>query len=148
MNITLATEKDIPELCRLLGYLFAQEAEFQPDIAAQQRGLKTIIESPQTGAILVSRNGDHIVGMVSLLYSVSTALGGRVCMLEDMVIAPDQRGSNRGTELLEGAITYAREQGVMRITLLTDQDNEAAQRFYQRQGFTHSPMLAMRRFIA
>ena len=145
MSITLAIEKDIPELCRLLGYLFAQEAEFKPDVTAQQRGLKAIIQSPQAGAILVSRDGDCIIGMVSLLYSVSTALGGPVCMLEDMVIAPEYRGSNKGSELLEQAIHYAEQQGVMRITLLTDHDNAAAQRFYQRQGFAFSTMQVMRK---
>lgn len=33
---------------------------------------------------------------------------------------------------------------VQNLTLLTDRVNEAAQRFYVRQGFTASPMLPMR----
>ena len=57
MNISLATPDDIPELCRLLGYLFAQEAEFKPDIQLQQQGLKAIIQSPESGTIMVSREG-------------------------------------------------------------------------------------------
>ncbi|WP_428034510.1 GNAT family N-acetyltransferase [Amphritea sp.] len=147
MNISLATLDDIPDLCRLLGYLFELEAEFTPEIQLQQRGLKAIIESPQSGTILVSREQGRPVGMVSLLYSISTALGGRVCTLEDMVVEPDKRGSAIGSELLSHAIDYAREQGVKRITLLTDHDNAAAQQFYQRQGFVLSPMVAMRTMI-
>lgn len=147
MTITLAVEKDIPELCQLLGYLFDQETEFEQDIEAQQCGLKIIIVTPEIGNILVVRKEGLIIGMVSLLYSVSTALGGRVCMLEDMVVAPEFRGSNSGSELLEHAIEYARKQGALRITLLTDQDNEAAQRFYHRQGFRLSSMMPMRRLI-
>ncbi|RTE67397.1 GNAT family N-acetyltransferase [Amphritea opalescens] len=151
MSIAIATEADIPALCHLLGYLFAQEAEFEADIEAQQQGLKMIIRSPQVGTILLSRQQGRIVGMVSLLYSVSTALGGRVCMLEDMVVAPEYRrledGSHIGTELLEQAVVYARQQGVLRITLLTDDDNIAAQRFYQRQGFHFSTMQAMRKSL-
>lgn len=149
MTITLATEADMPALCSLLETLFAQEVEFKPDIDAQQRGLKMIIASPQVGAILVSRRQGKVVAMVSLLYSVSTALGGRVCTLEDMVVAPEYRrlddGSHIGTALLTHAIHYAREQGVLRITLLTDDDNHAAQRFYQRQGFAFSTMQVMRK---
>lgn len=145
MKITLATAEDIPTLCSLLGNLFDQEAEFSADVSAQQRGLEAIIESPSVGVILVSRDAGNITAMVSLLYSVSTALGGRVCMLEDMVVAPEFRGTNIGTQLLEYAVLYAREQNVMRITLLTDSDNQAAQRFYQRQGFTLSSMVAMRK---
>ncbi len=147
MSIVLATEEDIPKLSCLLGYLFNQETEFELDIEAQQRGLKIIIGTPEIGTILVVREEGEIIAMVSLLYSVSTALGGRVCMLEDMVVAPGFRGSNSGTELLEHAIEYARKQGVLRITLLTDQDNEVAQRFYHRQGFSFSSMVPMRRLI-
>ncbi len=147
MNICLATEKDIPELCCLLGCLFEQEAEFNPDVVTQQKGLKKIIESPQIGEIIVSRKSDRIVGMVSLLYSISSALGGRVCMLEDMVVVPQFRGSDIGTKLIEHAVAYASEQGVMRMTLLTDQGNKAAHRFYQRQKFSISSMVVMRRFI-
>lgn len=147
MTITLAIEKDIPELCQLLGELFDQEAEFEPDIEAQLRGLKIIIGTPEVGNILVVRKEGKIIAMVSLLYSISTALGGRVCMLEDIVVAPEFRGSNSGTELLEHAIEHARKQGVLRITLLTDQANEAAQRFYHRQGFSLSSMVPMRRLI-
>ncbi len=147
MNISLATPDDIPELCRLLGYLFEQEAEFKPDIQLQQQGLKAIIQSPESGTIMVSREGGRLVGMVSLLYSISTALGGRVCVLEDMVVEPDKRGSGIGTDLLNHAIGYAREQGVKRITLLTDQDNTAAKRFYSQQGFSLSSMVAMRTFL-
>jgi hypothetical protein len=31
MNVSLASDDDLPALCELLGILFAQEAEFRPD---------------------------------------------------------------------------------------------------------------------
>ncbi len=144
MHISPATAQDIPALSALLSELFAQEAEFTPDAEAQARGLARIIESPATGVVLVARSGGEIVGMVNLLFTVSTALGARVALLEDMVVASRHRGAGAGSELLAQAISVARAQGCKRITLLTDQSNASAQRFYARQGFVPSGMLPMR----
>jgi ribosomal protein S18 acetylase RimI-like enzyme len=82
--------------------------------------------------------------MVNLLYTVSTALGARVALLEDMVVAPQARGRGLGSALLTHAIAHARSQGCRRITLLTDGVNDSAQRFYARHGFTGSGMVPMR----
>ena len=144
MDITVAVEEDIPALCELLEVLFTQEAEFQPDREAQVRGVSQILGSPRTGAILVARQGGRVVAMVNLLYTVSTALGARVALLEDMVVSPDARGRGVGSQLLDHAIGYAASHGCKRITLLTDATNEAAQRFYGRRGFAHSEMIPMR----
>ena len=144
MDITQATLSDIPALCELLAFLFSQEAEFSPDPEAQRRGLEQILHHPEIGHILVARENGHICAMVNLLYTVSTALGARVALLEDMIVSPDARGSGIGSRLLEHAIRFAREHGCERITLLTDRDNEPAQRFYQRHGFSISPMIPLR----
>jgi ribosomal protein S18 acetylase RimI-like enzyme len=144
MRIELATVADIPALTTLLNLLFSQEAEFQPEIEAQSRGLSTIITHPEIGEILVIRTDDSIVGMVNLLYTVSTALGERVALLEDMAILPEVRGAGVGSKLLQAAITHARASGCKRITLLTDGDNDAAQKFYHNHGFTASRMVPFR----
>ncbi len=144
MLITTASPADIPALCELLSVLFSQEAEFQPDYQAQSRGLAQIIAKPEVGCILLARYQRQVVGMVNLLYTVSTALGERVAILEDMVVKPDQRMAGVGSALLKQAILTAQLQGCKRITLLTDQTNQAAQRFYSRHGFRRSSMVPMR----
>jgi GNAT superfamily N-acetyltransferase len=144
IKISPATPSDITALCALLDVLFSQEAEFMPDHEAQSRGLALIIGDPEVGRILVARQGAEIVGMVSLLYTVSTALGTRVALLEDMVVAPGSRGGGVGSGLLQDAIGQARLDGCRRITLLTDRVNASAQRFYQSHGFAASPMVPLR----
>ena len=144
MEITPANASDIPALCELLAILFSQEADFKPDHDAQSRGLARIIGSPEIGLIVVARQDGLVVGMVNLLYTISTALGDRVALLEDMVVAPSARGSGVGSQLLEQAIQFARLNGCKRITLLTDRTNEPAQRFYQKHGFDFSAMVPLR----
>jgi len=144
MQIEKATEADVPALSGLLSVLFAQEAEFTPDPQAQQRGLLRIVTRPEVGVVLVAKEGAQVLGMVNLLFTVSTALGEQVALLEDMVVSPDARGAGIGSLLLEEAVIVARASGCRRITLLTDENNVAAQRFYGRHGFERSSMLPLR----
>jgi ribosomal protein S18 acetylase RimI-like enzyme len=144
MHIDTATAADIPALSELLSLLFTQEAEFTPDPAAQARGLARIIDNPEAGSVLVARQDNLLVGMVNLLYTISTALGEMVALLEDLVVAPNARGAGVGSQLLAQAIAVARAGGCRRITLLTDRSNEAAQRLYSKHGFGASTMMPMR----
>ncbi|MFO1370348.1 MAG: GNAT family N-acetyltransferase [Marinagarivorans sp.] len=144
MDYSLASLQDVPALTNLLSALFAQETEFTPDPQAQTRALAHIIAEPNLGEIMVARCENKAVAMVSLLYTYSTALGGKVCWLEDMVVAYEYRGQTIGTQLLNYAIKHARQSGCQRITLLTDQHNTQAQHFYARQGFVYSSMQPMR----
>jgi GNAT superfamily N-acetyltransferase len=143
-TIEAATVADIPQLANLLTLLFTQEVDFRPDRAKQERGLRLLIESPSTGVVFVAREGNEVVGMVSLLFTISTAEGGPACWLEDMVVRPDRRGDGIGNRLLQHAIDYARIHGFSRITLLTDKVNAGAIRFYERHGFVESAMTALR----
>lgn len=143
-TFSAAQEADVPALSALLTLLFNQEHEFTPDQAAQCRGLSLIIRNPSLGVIFVARQGEKVVAMVNLLHSISTALGERVATLEDMVVLPHCRGTGVGAELLRYAIQHCEDIGIKRITLLTDPDNDTAQRFYERQGFRKSAMLPMR----
>ena len=145
--IDTARSDDIPALCELLGLLFAQEADFTPDRVRQERGLRLILDDPRVGVILVARDGAQVAGMVNLLFTVSTALGTRAMLLEDMIVRPDHRGQGVGLKLIEAAIARATAEGCARITLLTDEANTQAQWFYGRAGFRRSAMIPMRRAI-
>jgi GNAT superfamily N-acetyltransferase len=147
MKFEVAESSDIPALCDLLESLFNQEAEFKSDRGAQVRGLKSVIENDDVGDILVIRDDDNVIAMVNILYTVSTALGARVGILEDMVVSSAGRGLGVGSKLLERALEFAREKGCRRITLLTDHNNEGAQRFYQKHGFSLSTMMAFRKSL-
>ena len=144
MEFAIATPDDIPGLCELLGELFVQETEFAPDPAVQARGLAVIIGDTSVGEILLARESESVTAMVSLLYTVSTALGAKVALLEDMVVSQRHRGQGIGGSLLKRAIAHAKAQGCRRITLLTDRDNSRARSLYAREGFSKSSMCIMR----
>src|SRR3954471_895093 len=119
-----ARESELPQLIELLGLLFASEAEFRPDPGKQDAGLRLILADPSQGRIYVARDGRNVVAMASLLFTVSTAEGGRAGWFEDLVVHPDYRRQGVGERMLNYVIGEARNESLVRITLLTDMQNE------------------------
>jgi ribosomal protein S18 acetylase RimI-like enzyme len=138
------TMADVPQLCELLSLLFEQESDFVPDARRQTRALEMIVSQPEVGRIFCAVEGGTVVGMVSVLFTVSTAEGGRAAWLEDMIVHPARRRGGIGGHLLQTAIAGAKNAGCTRITLLTDDTNAAAQKFYRRAGFVRSQMIPLR----
>lgn len=143
-HIEQATLEDLPQLTDLLFELFTQEADFVPDRAKQMRGLRLLLEQPNRGRIFVLRQNGLILGMINLLFTISTAEGGFVIMLEDVIVHREFRGRGFGDKLLKHAIEYARAKEFLRITLLTDRLNEDGLRFFAAHGFNESMMVPLR----
>src|SRR5262249_6342529 len=100
MELGVATREDLPQLVALLGVLFSQEAEFVPDDGKQTRALEKILSDETVGRIHVARDGEKVVAMASLLYSISTAEGGLAASFEDFIVLPGYRGKGIGKALL------------------------------------------------
>ena len=143
-HIEQATLEDLPQLTDLLFDLFSQEADFTPNRAKQMRGLRLLLEQPNRGRIFVLRQNGNLLGMINLLFTISTAEGGFVVLLEDVIVHGECRGRGFGDKLLSHAIEYARKKEFCRITLLTDRLNDDGQRFFRAHGFVESKMIPMR----
>ena len=142
-----ATEADLDELSEMLGELFAQEGDFRPDREKQLRGLRLIFEQPSRGRVFVLRQNGAIVGMINLLFTISTAEGGFVIVLEDLVVHKKYQGKGYGRKLLQHAIDFAKQKNFLRVTLLTDRPENVAQEFFRHHGFVESSMIPMRLWI-
>src|SRR3990172_223231 len=130
-SIRRATSADIPVLCDLLCELFSIEADFSPDRRKQARGLKLLLtDTAATSIIIVAAQGDEIVGMCSVQTLISTAEGGPVGLLEDLIVRKDHRGNGIGTRLLSEIYKWCVTKSISRIQLLRDVDNERALKFY------------------
>jgi GNAT superfamily N-acetyltransferase len=147
-KVEMATLEDLPALTELVVDLFSMSSgDFIPDRALQERGLRLILEQPSRGRIVVIRNEDKIFGMVNMLFTISTARGGFVILMEDVVIHPHHRGQGYGTMLVNYVIEFAKRKKFLRITLLTDKISAESQEFFQKQGFSYSNMIPMRYLI-
>jgi GNAT superfamily N-acetyltransferase len=145
--IRFATRNDIFALSKLLNELFSFEKEFIVNKKLQEKGLQKILENENIGDVLLVSFDDEVVAMVILLYTISTALGAKVAILEDMIVNKNFQNQNIGSKLLKYAIEVAKNKGCKRITLLTDNDNSNAHKFYKKSDFEKSNMIPFRIFI-
>jgi GNAT superfamily N-acetyltransferase len=139
-----ARHDDLPQLVSLLGLLFSEEAEFAPDAGKQQRALALLIPESAAGIVFVARELGRAVAMASLVYTVSTAEGGKAALFEDLIVHPDYRRRGIATALVRFVIDEARRRKLLRLTLLTDMQNARAHALYRKLGFADSSMKPMR----
>lgn len=134
-----ASAADLPALLGLLQQLAAIEDNSALDPAALRRGLTLLLEQPEAAAFIAEHDGSP-VGMACAQLLVSTARGGRVAMVEDVIVERKFRGRGVGRALLVAAEAWARAQGCHRLQLLADHGNAAALAFYARLGFGRTRM--------
>ncbi|MDD3529142.1 MAG: GNAT family N-acetyltransferase [Gallionellaceae bacterium] len=144
-HVDFATPDDLPALADLLAELFSLESDFVPDRAKQLAGLRLILDHPELGRLFVLRVDGAVAGMANALITMSTVEGGRVVILEDVIVSAGLRGGGLGRRLVEHVLAWARDQGMTRVTLLADRNNPAALAFYARLGFQPSAMRVLRR---
>ena len=144
MFIRQATEADIYALTRLLGLLFAIEADFSADAGKQRQGLRLLLSDTDRSLVLVAEVDEQVVGMCTAQVVVSTAEGGPAAWVEDMVVAPEYRGRGIGRRLLQQVEVWAGERGISRLQLVADQDTTPALEFYAREGWSRTRLICLR----
>lgn len=113
-----------------------------------RRTLATLRAAPARGRALVLEVDGQAAGYAFLIGFWSNELGGDVCVIDELYVAPAHRGHGHATRLLDdlasGVAPYA--VGAVALALETTPDNAAARRLYERVGF-RARNLAMRRLL-
>ena len=143
-RIEPATIEDLPQLVELLVALFSEEADFNPDKAKQEQGLRMILEQPKLGRIFVLRTDHQVIGMVNLLFTISTAEGGPVVLMEDVIVHPQHRRQGYGGRLLEYAVKFAQQKIFDLRQAAFGAFGAESQAFFASHGFGFSSMIPMR----
>jgi len=144
VKVRTAMVSDLSGMTGLLSELFSLESDFTPNIRKQRQGLGSLMES-ETATLLVAVTKDEIIGMCTLQPLISTAEGGTVGMVEDLVVTEQWRNKGIGAMLLEAIENIAKEQGMSRLQLLNDKSNETANRFYDNHEWSKTNMIARRK---
>jgi GNAT superfamily N-acetyltransferase len=95
--------------------------------------------------VVVAEQEGVVVGMATLQILISTAEGGRSGLIEDVVVSESYRGRGVGKRLMEHLVQWAAKQGLTRLQLLADRQNQPALMFYQSQGWSTTNMIALKR---
>jgi len=139
INIRDAHRDDVSIMAELLAELFLIEDDFNIEIEKQIQGLQLLLET-QNCLVLVAEISEQVIGMISMQGLVSTAMGERVGLIEDMIVSHEFRGIGVGRLLLGSMLEHANSLGYGRIALGADRRNERAINFYSKFGFEMSNM--------
>lgn len=136
-----AKHSDISGMIGLLRILFAIETDFEFDEGNQQRGLELMLEDRTNRYIMIAELREQIVGMCTAQVLVSTAEGGSVALIEDLVVEEASRGQGIGKGLLLAVERWACEHGARRLQLLADRNNTRALEFYKGMDWMSTELI-------
>jgi ribosomal protein S18 acetylase RimI-like enzyme len=146
ITIRTAKSSDIPQLAALLKALFTIEADFDFDQDKQTQGLKLLLNSEKDRIFVAERLSDNsMLGLCTVQILISTAEGGSVGLLEDLIVAADVRHQGIATKLLAEAVNWAKGRGLKRLQLLADKNNLPALAFYKKQGWQSTQLVCLRK---
>ena len=143
MTVRHAGTTDLTSLASMLVELFGIERDFTPDPGAHIRGLSLVLRDPSYRLLVAPDDDDRPIGMLSLHVLISTALGGKVGLVEDVFVQPLWRRRGVGRALCGAAERIACEENLLRLSLLADSDNTSALAFYERLGWSRTSLVAL-----
>ncbi|MBL1320629.1 MAG: GNAT family N-acetyltransferase [Methylophaga sp.] len=148
MDITIrqANISDINFLIALLKELFEIEEDFIFDEEKQRRGVELLLAS-DNDYIIVAEHDSEVIAMCTVLTIISTAEGGHVGLIEDMVVQKAYACKGIGRQLLSAVELRAKEQGLTRLQLLADRNNQHALTFYNKMDWQKTQLIGLRKFI-
>jgi GNAT superfamily N-acetyltransferase len=105
------------------------------DLVAARAFVAERFERGDTQFFVARDAGGAPVGFAHLLFSLETISLGKIGILEDIYVRESARGAGVGGALLDFAEAFARERGLLRLTLSTAHQNRVAQRLYLAHGY-------------
>jgi len=147
ITIRGAEPSDTDELVALLRVLFTLEEDFSYNERVQRRGMALLIsrQGPER-QVFVAEKGGRVAGMCSIQTLISTAEGGVVGQVEDVVVGDGCRGNGIGNALMDAVDGWAREKGLKRLQLLAEKGNTQALKFYRSRGWEITNLICVRKF--
>lgn len=127
---------DPSDAVRIAELLDAFNAEFDtetPGVTVLTQRLETLLAGPSTFAVL---GGDPATGVALVTLRPNVWSDGPVALLDEMYVAPADRGGGIGSAILQRMVEICRELGVAAIEINVDESDAAAMRFYERHGFS------------
>ena len=145
ITIRYAVHDDLESLVSLLQVLFALEEDFTPDEERQARGLRWFLDGcGKHRTILVAESDRRVVGMATIQIVISTAKGGPVGLVEDVVIDEQYRNRGVGRRLMVALTQWAMDRELSRLQLLADSKNRPALGFYGAMGWEKTQLICLR----
>jgi ribosomal protein S18 acetylase RimI-like enzyme len=94
-----------------------------------------------SSALLVGRTGGTVIA------TAMAGFDGHRGWVYYLAVAPDQQRGGHGKAMLAAAERWLRERGAPKVMLLVAESNSGVRGFYEKLGFTRSPVIVMGRML-
>jgi ribosomal protein S18 acetylase RimI-like enzyme len=121
-------------VARLLHDFQTEFSEPVPEVGVLAERVAQFIERDEA-TFLLAGSGPH--GVAEVRFRASIMTGALDAYLEELYVAPANRGQGLGRALLEAAMEAARQHGARRMELGTSEDDTAARALYESAGFSN-----------
>lgn len=136
LTVRPVTEDDLPALAELFAEMdrFYGATDVEP-AEERQRQIRAMVFRNQPAAyVLVAYDDTQLVGFAAYSF-LWPAVGLTASLfLKELYVAEAVRGNGVGKALMQALFQVAADTGCSRVEWMTEQNNTAAQRFYEQLG--------------
>jgi PhnO protein len=126
----------IAQLQQFAGVEVVEEAAFT-------RQFRQALADPRFRAFVAEESG-VVKGVITVWLRESLFHGGRVALIDELVIDENSRGQGIGSRLIDHVVAYCARLGCEEVEVSTEADNLAARGFYARHGFVERGVILER----
>ena len=137
LNVRLATVDDREEVLTLVRGLLV-ELGGNPAPAQALYGVFRSLVSGDAGFIVLAEVDGVPRAVCTASYAAALRTAGRYCILQEMFVEPESRGSGVGQAVIEFALEHAADNGCEVVELGTPRRGDRQIEFYQRAGFENA----------
>lgn len=127
-----ASVEDAETVARLLDDFNTEYDTPTPGVAAIATRLRTLLAQDSTFAVV---GGEPACAVALITLRPNVWYAGPVALLDELYVAPAQRGRGFGAALVRLMVSECRRRGVELIEVNVDEGDVDALRFYEREGF-------------
>ncbi|PCE15829.1 hypothetical protein AUC47_11970 [Microbacterium sp. SZ1] len=131
-RIRTATPDEGPRIAELLHDFNTEFDTDTPGVEVLTRRLRTLLAGPSTFAVI---GGEPAIGVALVTIRPNVWSDGPVALLDEMYVAPDERGGGIGGEILRVMVEACQRLGVAEIEINVDESDADTMRFYESHGF-------------
>jgi GNAT superfamily N-acetyltransferase len=149
--IRAATHADVEAVAAAVSELLLELGGTPPAESAMRDTVRTLIDGPQEGAVLVADAAGTVIGVIAASWQTAIHAPGVYALIQDLWVDPAWRSRSVGAGLLAALFALARSKGMERVEVGLPREGfdrfAATEAFYLGNGFTpNGPR--MRRLLA
>lgn len=104
----------------------------QIDEEKNRKFFSQFIQNHENGILHIYKLAHKAIGFTTIYKGFSSTRSEAIAVLNDLYIQPSHRGNGYARELIDNAINTAKLMGFSRLQWLTAENNESAQKLYNK----------------